>query len=143
MSISRTQRSFSWNVAVWSRSFCVAGVYQREGMLLVQDIAHELELCLLFDKPDAALWQPALLPRDTTRNGLVILDQQDNNSCIELAGLPKRPVDPRYLGIGEVPNDERYLRFKVRSPSCTSSRTTSPSPSRTDISDTEISPSFL
>ncbi|KUI57636.1 hypothetical protein VP1G_10940 [Cytospora mali] len=62
MSISRGQRSFSWNVAICFRSFRVAGVYQREGMLLVQDIAHELELCLLFDKPDAAMWQPALLP---------------------------------------------------------------------------------
>lgn len=86
MSFTKAQRASSWNVEVWgNNSFCVAGVYQRDDLLSVADIAYELDLCLIFERPDdddnAALWQPALLRRDPDpdTNGFIVLDQQDNS----------------------------------------------------------------
>lgn len=76
--ITTEQRYQSWNVWIFVGSKRVAGVYQRANLLRVADIAHELELCLIFDKPDdGTLWQPALLPKDTTSHSLIVLDHED------------------------------------------------------------------
>lgn len=84
-SISKAQRVADWNVEVWSSAGRIAGVYQRGDLLSVADIAYELELCLIIDKPggddDDAPWQPALLLRDDAGDGpqhLIVLDQQDS-----------------------------------------------------------------
>ncbi|KUI63341.1 hypothetical protein VM1G_11243 [Cytospora mali] len=81
MSVTRDVRSRSWNVEFWSGSWRLGGVRQCEDLLLVADIAYELELCLVLDKPDdnTTPWQPALLPRATTSGRLIILNQQDNS----------------------------------------------------------------
>lgn len=82
MSLSKFQRATSWNVEVYSGSWRIAGVYQGADLLHVADIAHELDLCLVFDKPDddaAAPWQPALLLRGTMPSSLIVLDRQDDS----------------------------------------------------------------
>lgn len=89
MSFTSGQRAFSWNVVVYGHDEFrdiqrMAGVYQRDGLLTIADIAHELHLCLVAEEP-AAGWQPALLARDTDNlrpdaENLVILDQQNQES---------------------------------------------------------------
>ncbi|KUI70864.1 hypothetical protein VM1G_06474 [Cytospora mali] len=75
---TREQRSTSWNVEIFVGSKPIAGVYQSGDLLRVADMAYELELCLIFDKPDAAApLQSALLQRGTTNHSLIILDHQD------------------------------------------------------------------
>lgn len=75
--ITKEQRYQSWNVQIFVDSKLVAGLYQRDNLLRVADIAHEVELCLIFDKPaDDTPWQPALLPMNTT-SSLIILNHQD------------------------------------------------------------------
>lgn len=80
MSITKDQRTRSWNVEVWSGSWCLAGVYQSANLLLVADVAYELDLCLILEHPDdnTTPWQPALLSKDT-RGSLIVLDQHDNS----------------------------------------------------------------
>lgn len=73
--VTKEQRIQSWTVQIWVGRKRVAGVYQRDNLLSVADIAHELELCLVFDKPGTP-WQPALL--DTASKRLIVLDYQDN-----------------------------------------------------------------
>ncbi|KUI73128.1 hypothetical protein VM1G_08899 [Cytospora mali] len=82
--ITREERQLCWNVCIWAidgyRSTCVAGVYQRDGMLRVADMAHELELCLTFQKPDddATPLQPALFQRGVVGSyRLIVLDHQN------------------------------------------------------------------
>ncbi|KUI73262.1 hypothetical protein VM1G_09062 [Cytospora mali] len=73
----KEQRSQSWNVRLFIDSNRIAGVYQRDDLLRITDIAYELELCLIFNKPaEAMAWKPALLPVTASRS-LIILDRQD------------------------------------------------------------------
>lgn len=76
MSVNKSVRAAHCNVRIYTNSFQVATIYQRDGMLRVKDVVHELGLCLLFEKPDddTAPWQPALLPKD---GNILILDQHD------------------------------------------------------------------
>lgn len=70
----------SWNVRFMVGTDAVAGIYQRDDVLNIADVAREIELCLNFNPPDAESWQPALLLRDPTTGPsqrLVVLDQQD------------------------------------------------------------------
>ncbi|KUI73850.1 hypothetical protein VM1G_09425 [Cytospora mali] len=173
-SYERRYKSWNHKIFVVNGSRAVSGVYQRDSMLSVADVAHELELCLVFDTPrDDTLWKPALLSSDTASPGsLIILDHQDQNPfptpipdevrnwiymfhfssrcayrdlhslgdpCIQQAAMPKRRVDPRYLGINEKPQDEKLAVVPVRkslkrSLSTTSvhGRNMSPSPARSD-----------
>lgn len=79
MSVNKSVRAAHCNVRIYTNSFQVATIYQRDGMLSVKDVAHEIALCLRFDKPDdddsPALWQPALLSKDS--NIIIILAQSD------------------------------------------------------------------
>ncbi|KUI64255.1 hypothetical protein VM1G_11080 [Cytospora mali] len=76
MSVNKSVRAERCNVRIYTHSLQVATIYQRDGFLRVKDVVYELELCLVFDKPndDAILWQPALLSKD---GNIIILDQQD------------------------------------------------------------------
>lgn len=77
--VTKEQRHQSWNIHILVGTRCVAGFYQRDDLLRVSDLAHELELCLVFDKPhNETLWRPALLASDSTYHGLTVLDYQDN-----------------------------------------------------------------
>ncbi|KUI57053.1 hypothetical protein VP1G_04349 [Cytospora mali] len=72
--VTKTERRASWNVQIFVKDKIVAGVYQRDNLLSVADIAHELELCFVFDKPDSdTLWQPALLPKEPASRGLGLI----------------------------------------------------------------------
>lgn len=76
----KQRRYKSWNnqIFVVNGPEAVAGFYQRDNTLSIADVANELELCLIFDKPsDHTLWKPALLLKDTTSYNLVILDHED------------------------------------------------------------------
>lgn len=66
MSVNKSVRAAHCNVRIYTNSIQVATIYQLDGLLSVKDVNHDLELCLLFDKPDddAGLWQPALLAKD-------------------------------------------------------------------------------
>lgn len=80
--VTREQRSQSWNVRIWvgtSPGRRVAGVYQRDNLLRVSDLAHELKLCLIFDKPDDTPLQPALLRKAAGLTPLIVLDDQDDS----------------------------------------------------------------
>lgn len=78
--VNREQRSTSWNVQIRVGPKCIAGVYQRDDLLRVADIAHELELCIVIDKPDTATpLQSALLPSGTSNHNLIVLDHQDED----------------------------------------------------------------
>lgn len=79
ISVSKSVRAERCNVRIYTHLFKVANIYQRDGFLRVKDVAYELELCLIFDKPDddATLWQPALLSED---GNIIILDQQDTSN---------------------------------------------------------------
>lgn len=50
--ISKEARYQSWNVQIHVDLMRIAGVYQHRDLLCITDITHELELCLVFDKPD-------------------------------------------------------------------------------------------
>lgn len=56
-----------------------AGVFQRSDLLTIADLAHELELCFIIDKPDG--WQLALLTKATESadRSLIILDRQSES----------------------------------------------------------------
>ncbi|KUI70362.1 hypothetical protein VM1G_06254 [Cytospora mali] len=77
--ITREQRSQSWNVQIWVGTRRVAGIHQRDSLLRVSDLAHELDLCLIFDKPDDSLLQPALLRKAAGLTDLIVLNYQDDS----------------------------------------------------------------
>ncbi|KUI63904.1 hypothetical protein VM1G_10596 [Cytospora mali] len=79
-SIGKDERYQSWNVQIYVGLKRIAGFFQLGDLLRISDVAHELELCLVFDKPhDIGPWQPALLPRDATSCGHIVLDHHNNN----------------------------------------------------------------
>ncbi|KUI70302.1 hypothetical protein VM1G_06443 [Cytospora mali] len=60
-----TTRARSWNVQIHADRESIAGIFQRDDLVTITDLAHELELCFILDKPDGdTTWQPALFPRD-------------------------------------------------------------------------------
>lgn len=73
-------RCTSWNAHLYVDSKLIAGVFQRSDLISVADLAHELDLCFILDKPDG-LWQPALLPRAalSADRSLIVLDHQDES----------------------------------------------------------------
>ncbi|KAG6354878.1 hypothetical protein INS49_003959 [Diaporthe citri] len=78
--LTKDQRMQSWNVRFMVGTDAVAGIYQRNDMLHIADVAREIHLCLVFNRPDAESWQPALLLRDAATGPnqvLLVLDQQD------------------------------------------------------------------
>lgn len=78
--LTKDQRMQSWNVRFLVGTDAVAGIYQRNDMLHIADVAREIDLCLVFNRPDTESWQPALLLRDAAtgpNQELLVLDQQD------------------------------------------------------------------
>lgn len=74
--VTRYDREQAWNVRFFVDQKVVAGVYQQGDLLLVADIARELDLCLIFNPPDIVpACQPALL--STHNASIIILDCQD------------------------------------------------------------------
>lgn len=75
--ITGAARSNSWNIELFIEDKAIAGVFQRNDLLTIADLAHELELCFIIDQPDG--WQLALLPKATESadHSLIILDYQD------------------------------------------------------------------
>lgn len=79
MSFTTAQRELYWNVVVYHGLQIVAGVYQYADLLHVTDIAYELSLCMVFERPDGDVqWQPALLMRELPHR-LIVLDLQDDS----------------------------------------------------------------
>ena len=75
--LTKDQRMQSWNVRFMCGTDAVAGIYQRDDLLCVADVAHELELCLVLRPPaapDSETWQPALLDG---QQQLLVLDKKD------------------------------------------------------------------
>ncbi|KUI66840.1 hypothetical protein VM1G_02416 [Cytospora mali] len=163
--ITKEQRIQSWNVQILVGRKRIAGVYQRDNLLSVADIAQELELCLIFDKPGAP-WQPALL--DDESKHLIILDHQNNlpfptpdglrdytyvfhspqcsrdlhslaDPCIRCATLPNRRADPRYQEIGKQSQDDRLSMVPLRKVATLKRRSTSASPVSQSPSPTKMS----
>lgn len=80
MSLSKSQRAKCWNVEFFNISVRFGGVYQRDEVLSVADIAHDLNVCFRCDPPgnDAASWAPALLLKTSSAQSLIILDQHND-----------------------------------------------------------------
>ncbi|KUI70963.1 hypothetical protein VM1G_06570 [Cytospora mali] len=83
-SISKETRYRSWNVNIYSDDGrrIIGGFYLLGDLLRITDVFQELELCFIFDKPDAddgTIWQPALLPLDAASRSFTILDHQDEH----------------------------------------------------------------
>lgn len=77
MSVKDDSRKAHCNVKIYTE-LEVASIFQHDDLLRVNDVVHELELCLCIDKPSdhTTLWQPALL----SENGeIIFLDQQDDS----------------------------------------------------------------
>ena len=78
--ITREQRSRGWNVKFLIEKDAFAGIYQRDNLVTIGDVARDLELCVVFkdDTGDADEWRPTLLPRrqpNETDMALIILDK--------------------------------------------------------------------
>lgn len=78
--LTKDQRMQSWNVRFMVGTDAVAGIYQRDDVLHVADVAREIELCLILNPPNTESWQPALLLRNAATGPsqrLLVLDQED------------------------------------------------------------------
>ncbi|KUI64046.1 hypothetical protein VM1G_10808 [Cytospora mali] len=78
------ERSYSRNIYFWAinaygDSAVIAGVYQRDNLLSVLDVVHELEVCFTFgNHGDNTTRQPAFLYRGPERYRLIILDREND-----------------------------------------------------------------
>lgn len=61
--ITREQRSRGWNIKFFIDKDAFAGIYQRDDLLTIGDVARDLELCVVFKNMGDDEWRPTLLPR--------------------------------------------------------------------------------
>lgn len=83
--ITREQRSRGWNIKFFIDKDAFAGIYQRDDLLTIGDVARDLELCVVFKDigDDDDEWRPTLLPRtqpnetvdNTTPHVPILLDK--------------------------------------------------------------------
>ncbi|CAN8106111.1 unnamed protein product [Discula destructiva] len=74
-SITRDHRSKAWNIQFFTGKSAFAGIYQRDDLVTIGDVARDLDLCVVFkrdvhqgDSDGDDDWRPVLLPRTTSSN---------------------------------------------------------------------------
>ncbi|KAF3767131.1 hypothetical protein M406DRAFT_69295 [Cryphonectria parasitica EP155] len=168
--ITREQRSRGWNVKFFIGKDASAGIYQRDNLLTIGDVARDLELCIVFSNlpNDTDDWQAVLLPRrvDATPTDMhihIALDKANmepfpgptivmqytylfhsSSRCALPSGQPHSPTSPCYHK--PLPPTRRYnpRHAAISKPSSTSrSRHPSTSSTPSEIENEEIPVSII
>ncbi|KAI0873043.1 hypothetical protein GGS24DRAFT_465388 [Hypoxylon argillaceum] len=135
--ITPSQRELGWNVNVClSSGVAFTGFYQSDDYVSIAEARRELELCFIFEKPDATDdWQLVLLPtRNTVSTSILLLTNdmrpfptpppnqkvyyvfnfKKQTLYVPLIKRPRRRFEPRYLQIGKPNVDDSFKTVLLR-----------------------------